>query len=342
MRKILFILIGVYVFAHPLNLTKMDFNLSSKIFHLRFVSYNIEKVFSKEFENEKEISDFKKEIANYTKKHLIIKGCKLKLIDFKVNNEIVIDEYFYLKCKNYDFLKIRFDMFFKEDNTQTGVLKVLDGNKEYIMNFNPQNRIKILEMDEKTSFNDFVLLGILHIIHGFDHITFLLTLLLPAIMFSLSFKDSLKSILIIATAFSISHSVSLMASAFNIVEINPNFIEILIALTIFLTALNNIYHAVNYKKEWLIAFLFGFVHGFAFSEAVRDIHIDFNNFIKIVLGFNLGVEIGQIIIILSIGPILYYLIKKENKIYNLLNFVAIILSVLWFFDRVFGFQFISF
>ena len=334
MKILLIFLFFCLSFSHPLNLTKMDFNLSNNVYHLRFVSYNIENALKIKFDSENDIKKAADKISEYTKKHLKIDDCKLRLKKLKVSNEIVIDEYFTVECENYsDKMKIFFDMFFKNDKTQSGVLRVIDKN-EYILNFNRKNTTNIIKIDKKTSFYNFMILGILHILYGFDHITFLITLLLPAVLYATSLKNSFKSVLIIATAFSVSHSISLMASALNIVEINAALIEMLIAVTIFLTALNNIYHIVDFKKEWLIAFLFGFIHGFAFSEAVRDLHIDFENFIKIVFGFNIGVEIGQVIIILSVGPILYYFIKKQKKIYYYLNFVSLVLSFLWFFDRM--------
>jgi len=339
----IYLLFAAGLYAHPVNLTKMDLNLSDKTLHLRFVSYNMEKVFGKEFENVREIEKEQKNIAEYTKRHLLINGCRLEFKKLEINNEIVIDEYFFLNCKPYlSQYKIFFDMFFKQDDSQTGVMKVTEGKKEYVLNFNTDNTTKVLQVNNSVSFLSFVYTGVMHILEGADHLTFLLVLLLPAILFNNSKKKTLKDILIIATAFSVSHSVSLMLSAFSIIEFDPRIIEILITVTIMLTAINNVFHFISYKKEWLIAFLFGFIHGFAFSEALRDLNLNFSNFLKVVLGFNLGVELGQVIVIILALPVLFTLIKKEKKIYLFLNFLALTLSVLWFTDRFFDAGFMPF
>jgi len=340
-RKILILFFFIFLHAHPINLTKMDLNLTNNILHVRFVSFNIEKTYNIEYQNEKSIQNDKNRIINYTKKHLVFKKCNLIPIDFKVSKEIVIDEFFILKCENYSKLNIYFDMFMNDDPTQVGVLKINDKN-EIIINFNRNKKNAKIKTSKKTSFISFIKIGIFHILEGIDHITFLLMLLLPAIFYNKTIKKSLKDILIIATAFSISHSIALILSAFEMITPNPNLIEILIAFTIFLTALNNLLHFINYKKEWLVAFLFGFIHGFAFSEAVRGLEINLKNFIKIVLGFNLGVEIGQIIIVVFITPILFLLIKKVKSLYYYLSLLGMLLGSLWMIDRIFGLNYMPF
>ena len=340
MRWFLFF-ISVFLYAHPVNLTKMDFNLSDDILHLRFVSFNVEKALHKSYESEDAIRKDKDTIYKYTQKHVVFQNCKLIPREFHVKNEIVIDEYFKVKCDNYDSFNVKFNMFFN-DATQIGVLKIFNKKKEYVLNFNVENQQANVRVNKKVSMLSFIKLGVFHILEGIDHITFLLMLLLPAILYNKSVKKAIKDILIIATAFSVSHSISLMASAFNIITPPPRLIEIFIALTIFLTALNNLVHVVSYKKEWLIAFLFGFIHGFAFSEAVRGLEMSMSNFIKIVLGFNIGVEIGQIIIILTVLPVLFILIKKHFRFYYFFSAFGMALSLLWMIDRIFRLNFMPF
>ncbi len=346
MKYLLLLVTFLNLFAHPINLTKMDFNLTNKIFHLRFISFNMEKSLHKTYNDEKEIKNDASMIFKYTKQHLKIysndKQCLLIPQKIIVSNEIIIDEFLKVQCPEYNKFKIFFDMFFREDPTQTGILKIYNSEKEYVVNFDVNNFQKEVEITKKVSFYEFLKMGIIHILEGIDHITFLLMLLLPAIKYNYKMKNSLKDILIIATAFTISHSVSLILSAFEIVTPPPKLIEILIAVTIFLTALNNLFHFVNYKKEWLIAFLFGFIHGFAFSEALRGLNVNLSNFIKMVVGFNLGVEIGQFIVIVTVLPLLYFGIKKISGIYQVFSIFGAFLAVLWFIDRVFALNFMPF
>jgi hypothetical protein len=342
MKKFLiFLLTNLFLFAHPINVTQMELNLTNKTLFISYYLFNLMRGLHRPFKNKAEIYKFKKTIFNYTKNNLIFENCVLEPKKIEVINDTVLHQYFKLKCKDYDKFKIHFNLFFKNPR-QIGMLKITDKNKEIAINFYFQKKDAEVTIRKKVSVLSFIKLGIFHILEGIDHITFLLMLLLPAIIFNNFIKKAIKDILIIATAFSISHSISLMLSAFGIITPPPNLIEILIAFTIFFTALNNIFHYISYKKEWLIAFLFGFIHGFAFSEAVRGLDLNFSNFVKIVLGFNIGVEIGQIIVIIAVLPILFILIKKQKKFYYLFSIAGLILSLLWMIDRIFKLNFMPF
>ena len=326
MRYLFFLF--VFLYSHPINLTKMDLN--SSILHMRFVSYNLEREFSKEYENMDEIKKDTPKIYAYTKKHLLFKNCTLTPLKLTVKNEIVIDEYFKLSCPQYNRFDIFFDMFTDKDKTQIGVLKI----GSTVLNFSAYEKKRSITLHNKSSFASFLKLGVMHILEGVDHITFLLMLLLPAVMYGRDKKESLKNILLIISAFTLSHSVSLSLSAFEILTPEPKIIEILIAVSIFFTAFNNIVHLISYQKEWLIAFFFGFIHGFAFSEALRGLDVKLENFVKIVLGFNIGVEIGQILIVLVFLPIMFFIIKRWKKAYTLLSVAGIFMSAVWMMERI--------
>ena len=340
---LVYLFFQILLIAHPLNLTKMDFNLSNKILHLRFVSFNLEKIFNKNYEDMSQILGDKNKIYLLTKQHLYIKDCKLLPLKLNVKNEIVIDEYFKVICKQYNDLDFYFDLFFNFDKTQQGVLKISNDKNSSVYVFTPSKTFhKINILSNTLSFNDFIKMGIMHILTGFDHLTFLLMLILPVITFFNSIKKAIIQIIEIATMFTISHSVTLSLSAFNIITPPERLIESLIAFTIFFTALNNIYHWISYKKEWLLAFLFGFIHGFGFANALKEIHLNINNFAEVVFGFNIGVEIGQIIVITFTFPVIYFLVKKWFKIYYFLVAYGLIVSLLWMIDRIFNLNFMPF
>ena len=339
MKILLFLVSFLFLYSHPVNLTKMSWDVNKSIFKLKFISYNLNNPFNSEVDAE---NFDKQKVFNYTLKHLKIENCKLIPLKIKISKEIVVDEYFKTKCKKQSQYKVYFDMFFKYDKTQRGVLKVKDKNESvyYFSPSHPENRIKVFQ--KSINFVDFVKMGILHILGGYDHQTFLLMLLLAAIVMSRNFLNCFINILEIATAFTVSHSISLSLSAFHIVNPPENIIEILIAFSIFLTAINNLTHMVKFKYEWLLAFLFGFIHGFGFAEALENLHLEMKDFIKVVFGFNLGVEIGQFIIILVLMPLLYFLIKKYIKFYKILSIIGAALALLWMIDRITGIGFMPF
>lgn len=336
---VLIFLFFSFVYAHPVNLTKMTWDVKKNEFKLRFVSYNLNKTFNTEVDAE----NFNKaKVFNYTLKHLKISNCKLIPDKIKISKEIVIDEYFKVKCKNLNNPKIYFDMFFDFDKTQRGVLRILDKN-ESVYTFSPQKKeINVSLSKREINFQDFLKLGIEHILTGYDHLTFLFMLMLPVILFANSFIKALIYIVEIATAFTISHSITLSLSVFNIVTPPANLIEILIAFSIFLTAINNLFHYVSFKREWLLAFLFGFIHGFGFANALKELDLQSVDFAKLVFGFNLGVEIGQFLVVLVSMPFLYFLVRKYKKLYIVLSIIGAILALLWMIDRITGIGFMPF
>jgi hypothetical protein len=330
MKKIIFLLLFILLNAHPLNITKMtlELNKTTPNLYMRFAIFNIQKAL-----NKKNVSH--QEIQSYILKHIKIKNCKIKPIYTKIKNEVIVDNYFKLKCNNIN--KIYFNMFFDIDKTQQGIMKIIEKNSTKLIVFNPNKTFYILKKPQN-EFLSFLKEGIFHILEGIDHIFFLLMLIISVLLKNYNLKKSLFEIIEIATAFTISHSITLSLSMFGIINPPENLIEVLIACTILFVALNNLYFWI--KKEWLLAFLFGFIHGFGFANALKEMNIQTINFAKVVFGFNLGVEIGQIVIISIIFLPLYYL--RNTKIINIIIYITIILSLLWIIDRSFNLHIMPF
>jgi hypothetical protein len=155
------------------------------------------------------------------------------------------------------------------------------------------------------AFLRFVGTGIIHILDGTDHLLFIVCLLIP-------FRR-IRPLVVIITSFTVAHSVTLIASAFGIV---PNYlwfpplIETLIALSIVYMALENIVGS-QWEKRWMIAFAFGLVHGFGFSFALSEtLQFAGSHLLTSLLAFNLGVEIGQLAVIVLAVPILNYAFRN--------------------------------
>jgi hypothetical protein len=153
-------------------------------------------------------------------------------------------------------------------------------------------------MGTDQSFLGFFLEGINHITDpgGIDHMVFLL-----ALVAGFELRHTLRVILL-ATAFTLGHSLTLALAAFKIVPFNPSFIEFLIPGTILLTAL----HSVRYfdktgrvsPMKYIMAGTFGLIHGFGFSSYMRMVVVDSDSIVRPLLAFNLGIEAGQIAILL--------------------------------------------
>ena len=343
--------------AHPLNMTKMNFDLngSKSVLDLRFVSFNLETPLFLKNPTSKILYAKKDEIIKYIQKSIDIKNdnseCSLKPLSFNVHNEIVINSSFNVICKQpVRKLRIKFDLFFEFDKTQQGVMKIKlpKGSKTLI--FSPRKKIYTIKTGDYNSskfkyFKNFLIEGIWHIWEGIDHILFLLMLLLPSVLTNSKFKVTLLDVLKIVTAFTLSHSITLSLSMFNILNPPEKIIETFIAISVLLTAINNIYSIVSFKKEWILAFCFGFIHGFGFANALHELNLKSENFASIVFGFNIGVEIGQIIIVLAILPLIYLASYKKfykRFIVPSLSSITALISLLWAIDRAFSLHFMPF
>ena len=146
----------------------------------------------------------------------------------------------------------------------------------------------------------FVQLGFFHILDGIDHLLFLLCLVIPF--------QRLRPLLVVVTAFTVAHSVTLIASACNFAPDTlwfPPLIEMLIAISIVYMALENIVGASTLHRRWVTAFGFGLVHGFGFSFALRDsLQFAGSHLLTSLVSFNVGVELGQLLVIVLLIPAL--------------------------------------
>ena len=146
----------------------------------------------------------------------------------------------------------------------------------------------------------FVQLGLFHILDGTDHLLFLLCLVLPV--------RRIRPLLAVVTAFTVAHSFTLIASAYDLAPGAlwfPPLIETLIAASIVYMALEDIVGATSVRRRWIVAFAFGLVHGFGFSFALREsLQFGGSHLLASLLSFNIGVELGQILVLCLMIPLL--------------------------------------
>ena len=151
----------------------------------------------------------------------------------------------------------------------------------------------------------FVQLGFAHILDGTDHLLFLFCLVIPFRRF--------RALVLIVTAFTIAHSITLIASAAGLAPDGlwfPPLVETLIAASILYMALENVVGAVNVQRRWMLAFGFGLVHGFGFSFALREtLQFAGSHLLTSLLAFNVGVELGQLLVLAVLVPALQLLFR---------------------------------
>jgi hypothetical protein len=151
----------------------------------------------------------------------------------------------------------------------------------------------------------FVRLGFFHILDGTDHLLFLLCLVIPFRRF--------RALIPVVTAFTVAHSITLIASAYNLAPDAlwfPPLIETLIAVSIVYMALENIVGGTKAQRRWIMAFGFGLVHGFGFSFALRQtLQFAGSHLLTSLLSFNVGVELGQLLVLAIMVPLLDLLFR---------------------------------
>jgi HupE / UreJ protein len=171
----------------------------------------------------------------------------------------------------------------------------------------------------------FVRLGIEHILSGIDHMLFLLCLVIPF--------HRVKPLIPIITAFTLGHSITLIGTAYNLAPLGawfPPFVEAAIAATIFYMALENIVGA-NLRRRWIIAGLFGLVHGFGFADILREqLQFAGSNLLVSLLSFNVGIEIGQLAVLCVAVPALALLFRGAmSGRMGIIVLSAIVANVAW-------------
>jgi len=179
-----------------------------------------------------------------------------------------------------------------------------------------------------TTVGNFILLGIEHILTGYDHIAFLIGL----IVIGLSFREVLK----IITAFTVAHSITLLLAALQIINLNSRFVESVIALSICYIALENLLRK-EVKYRWVITFCFGLIHGFGFASALQELIMGKSNLVLSVLSFNLGVETGQLMIFLVLLPVLHLLKQKVEfrRVTAGVSVAILVFGFTWLVERLF-------
>lgn len=231
----------------------------------------------------------------------------------------------------------------------------------YLTKDDPKGTILLSETSLWKGFVAMIKQGIWHIWIGMDHILFLVALILPSVVrrrktlpavagepqkdekFNiwgwepvLKFKPAFMYILKIVTFFTIAHTITLSLASLNIISLPSRVVESIIAFSVGLAAFHNI-KPIFKGRDWVIAFVFGLFHGFGFASVLGDLGFQGEYLSLSLVGFNIGVEIGQIVIIALIFPFLYLIRKRKlyPKLLVWLSAMLIVISVYWFIERAF-------
>lgn len=180
----------------------------------------------------------------------------------------------------------------------------------------------------------FFWLGVEHIFLGYDHILFLVSLIVVC---------QLRELVKIVTSFTVAHTITLILATLEVVQIPSRIVETAIAATIVYVALENFW-VREAPHRWKLTFAFGLIHGFGFAGVLRELGLPTVGLVRSLLAFNIGVEIGQLAIVLVLFPFAYALarLKYGGAVQKIISGAIVVCGLCWLVDRAFGLDFMPF
>ncbi len=245
-------------------------------------------------------------------------------------------------------LEVEYRLFADLDPTHRGLLRAKLGRDTVTAVLGPDQPRLALRAEGRSAwaqFADYWREGVWHIWIGFDHVLFLLSLLLPAV-FALSarvwtpaarFGPVFWDVFKVVTAFTVAHSITLSLAALALIELPSRLVESAIAFSVLLAALNNLWPVVS-ERRWMVAFGFGLVHGFGFASVLADLGLPRDALLTALVGFNLGVEAGQLAIVATFLPLGYGLRRSwfyRRRVFAGGSAAIALIALVWLVERVF-------
>jgi hypothetical protein len=251
-------------------------------------------------------------------------------------------------------LSARYSLFFDFDAQHKGLVRIesVAGARTAIFSAE-QPTLQLAALSTWASFAAYVREGIWHIWIGLDHVLFIVSLLLPAVLVlsrqrrwdpAPAFRPAFWDVVKVVTSFTVAHSITLSLAALGVIELPSRLVEATIAASVLLAALNNMRPVVT-RARWLVAFAFGLVHGFGFASVLADLGLPSNALLVALVGFNLGVEVGQLAIVAAVVPLAYAVRRTlfyRSVIVGGGSFLIAVVALLWLVERALNVSILNF
>ena len=249
-----------------------------------------------------------------------------------------------------DTVQVAYSMLFDVDPTHRGLVQWTPegASSPQALVFaadSARQELKLTAPSALETLRQYIVEGIWHIWIGFDHILFLVALLLPAVLVrsghgwtpTSSLRRATLEVLKVVTAFTVAHSITLSLAVLGFISLPSRIVESVIAASVVLAALNNLRGTVD-RRRWVMAFVFGLVHGFGFASVLADLGLPQGALALALVGFNVGVEIGQLAIVAVFLPVAFALRGTTFYRVGVLRFGSLLVALLaawWFVERAF-------
>ncbi len=278
------------------------------------------------------------QLEAFFSKHIVLsdeKGNKAQtaLIDLENEDTHSIASLRYSWPEPVTDIKMHYGLFLPNVPTASMLATIIQGEQTSTVTFTPENRDVTLNTKKRSwvqQVKAFGLLGIKHILTGYDHLLFLVALLM--------LSGGIGYLIKIVSAFTVAHSITLSLAVLGIVNLPAQIVESIIALSIAFIAVENLWRKEKaLRLRWLIVFGFGLLHGLGFAGILQEMPIPRSELALSLISFNLGVEIGQIAIV-TVTFLLLQLIKKQPWEVYMRYWISIgvaAMGIFWFFERIF-------
>ena len=295
-------------------------------------------------------------VQDYALARLQVDGCALRVIDRALerrNDGAYAVMFLASDCVLSAAPVMRYSLFREVDPTHRGIARVQRaGEPLALLMLDPTQAVAAssptaenVALDEPalSSRWEFLRDGIRHILTGYDHVLFLLCLLLPSVMRRTPegwrpverLSQAVLPVVGIVSAFTVAHSITLALAATKVVSLSPAFIEPAIAVTIILAALDNVWPIFPVRRV-VVTFFFGLIHGFGFAGVLAELNLPTSAFAWALLQFNVGLELGQLLIVVCVTALLFLLRQRpryRSWVIRGGSFAAILVGVLWLIER---------
>ena len=259
--------------------------------------------------------------------------CKLAGQRLGVFREKIITVTLSYRCpRRVELLKLKYDLLFDLDPRHRCIVSEAGADNSVVLT--SARRLFHLEQQVSPWDNaaDFLVLGVEHIFTGYDHLAFLLGLLLVAGIVgegqqSRRRRQQIRYMLAIVTSFTVAHSVTLVATALSWIDLPSRIVEPAIALSIAYVGVENLLTNGAPRRRWLLAMGFGLIHGFGFAHMLRDIGLPRSGLVLSLASFNLGVELGQLGVVLLLYPVILLLSRRAVGLLSVLGMAALLAAL---------------
>lgn len=287
-------------------------------------------------------------------------GCPLKITSMRIAKHRQ-GNYAALTIENSCSLKmsskaqeweLKYTLLLREDAWHKGLAEIKEGQKIQSFIFDPEHTVYRVGQSTSSTFSRWLRDGVLHIWTGWDHILFLLVLLLPSMLEKrrgmttriLGLRRATIRIFHIVSVFTIAHSLTLAIASLHLIVVPSILVESIIALSIVIMALNIIFDFFDEKRSLLITFCFGLFHGLGFASVFVGAQLSLTQQLLSLLAFNLGVELGQFAIVSLVFPLIYSIRLRplyQGIFLKVGASVAGLIGMIWLAERALKISFLN-